>query len=146
MTTRAAIVAEARSFIGTPFLHQGRMKGVGVDCIGLVIEVARKLGMVAPDFDVNGYGREPDGTLLDQLAQHLSRTSEAEMKPGDVVVVRFAGDPQHVGIVSPYLYEGRRAIVHASSTIGGVIETRLLFGAQERAMKFVAAFSWPGVA
>jgi len=30
-TARQAIIAEARSWIGTPYLHHGRVKGVGVD-------------------------------------------------------------------------------------------------------------------
>jgi NlpC/P60 family putative phage cell wall peptidase len=30
------IVAEARSWIGTPYHHQASLKGVGCDCIGLV--------------------------------------------------------------------------------------------------------------
>jgi cell wall-associated NlpC family hydrolase len=29
---RAAVVAEARSWLGTPFHHQGRVKAAGVDC------------------------------------------------------------------------------------------------------------------
>lgn len=34
--TRAAIVAEARSWLGTPYRHQASLKGVGCDCLGLV--------------------------------------------------------------------------------------------------------------
>jgi len=39
--TRAAIVAEARSWIGTRYRHQGSLKGVGCDCLGLVRGVWR---------------------------------------------------------------------------------------------------------
>ncbi len=35
--TRAAIVAEARSWIGTPHRHQASLKDVGCDCFGLVL-------------------------------------------------------------------------------------------------------------
>ena len=38
---RAAIVAEARGWIGTPYRHQASLKGVGADCIGLVRGVWR---------------------------------------------------------------------------------------------------------
>src|SRR3569833_631271 len=39
--TRTAIVTEARSWIGTRYRHQGSMKGVGCDCLGLVRGVWR---------------------------------------------------------------------------------------------------------
>src|SRR4051812_32701629 len=39
--TRAAIVAEARDWIGTRYRHQASLKGVGCDCLGLVRGVWR---------------------------------------------------------------------------------------------------------
>ncbi|HXO72313.1 MAG TPA: peptidase P60, partial [Bradyrhizobium sp.] len=39
--TCAAIVAEARSWIGTRYCHQASLKGVGCDCLGLVRGVWR---------------------------------------------------------------------------------------------------------
>ncbi|NDC56413.1 MAG: hypothetical protein EBZ69_06345 [Alphaproteobacteria bacterium] len=34
--TRMDIVREAREWINTPFKHQGALKGVACDCIGLI--------------------------------------------------------------------------------------------------------------
>ena len=39
--SRQDIVAEARSWIGTPYRHQASLKGVGCDCLGLVRGVWR---------------------------------------------------------------------------------------------------------
>ena len=69
--TRQEVVREAREWLGTPFHHQAREKGVGTDCGGLVGGVAVALGIVPPDwwrdtFDPRwgGYGRQPaQGTL-----------------------------------------------------------------------------------
>lgn len=144
MSTRAAIVAEARGWLGTPFHHQARLKGVGVDCIGLVIGVARALALVPAAFDVGGYPRQPDGrTLVDTAARHMTRIDRTDMQPGDVVAVSFGGDPQHFGIVAPYTHGGL-SIIHAAGGGGHdrVIETRLMFS---RALQFVAAFRLPGV-
>lgn len=139
---RIDIVAEARTWLDTPFHHQARLKGVGVDCVGLVIGVARSLGLIAPDFDVAAYPRTPDGTSLMHLTdEHMTRISREAMQPGDVVVVAFAKDPQHLGILSDYRHGGF-SIIHAHSISGRVIETRLLFGTH---MKFVAAYALPGV-
>ena len=126
----------------TPFHHQARLKGVGVDCIGLVIGVARELALVAPDFDIAAYPRVPDGTtLLDTARLHMTEIDRAAMQAGDVVVVSFDKLPQHFGIVGDYRHGGF-SMIHAAGKIGRVIETRLMFSS---AMTFVAAFALPGI-
>ena len=130
-------VAIARRYIGTPFHHQGRVPGVGLDCVGVLICVARDLGLVTPDFDVTGYHRQPDGhELMRHLSAHLEPVAQTDMQPGDIVCVAFDKHPQHVGIVGDYRHGGL-SIIHAASKHGEVIETRLMF---TPAMRFVAAF------
>ena len=73
MTTRADVVAEARTWLGTKWIHQHRAKGQGVDCAGLIICVVRDLGLLSADFDINGYSRMPDGTLLAVCDEHMDR-------------------------------------------------------------------------
>ncbi|MFZ1680734.1 MAG: peptidase P60, partial [Rhizobiaceae bacterium] len=34
---RRIVVAEAERWIGTPYRHQGSTRGVGCDCLGLVL-------------------------------------------------------------------------------------------------------------
>ena len=142
--TRAQVVQEARKWLGTPFHHQARLRGVGVDCAGLVIGVARDLSLVPADFDVEAYPPSPDGkTLLRLVQMHMTVLAiDQAMSPGDVVVVRFGADPQHLGIVGDYRHGGL-SIIHAASDAGRVIETRLMF---HSAMHFVAAARLPGVA
>lgn len=145
MITRAEVVSEARSWLGTPYQHQARVKGIGVDCAGLLIGVARALGLVAPAFDVNGYARLPDGwSLIENCERHMQRTAPDAMRDGDAVVVRFDSEPQHFGLLAPYSHGGL-SIIHAASKHKRVIETRLLFGSGPRSMKFVGAYRLPGV-
>ena len=40
---RAAIVAAARGWLGTPYRHQASVRGEGADCLGLVRGVWREL-------------------------------------------------------------------------------------------------------
>lgn len=139
---RTDIVTAARTWIGTPYMHQARHKGVGVDCIGLVIGVARELQMVPAGFDVNGYSRVPDRVSLMRHAHlHMTLVSIDTMQEGDVVVVSFDRDPQHFGILATYR-PGVLSIIHAASHHGKVVEHRLMFS---RSMSFVAAFKLPGV-
>ena len=46
--TRADAVRVARTYIDTPFQHMGRLPGVGLDCAGVLVCVARELSLVAP--------------------------------------------------------------------------------------------------
>ena len=64
MSTHADAVRVARTYIGTPFHHMGRLPGVGLDCAGLLVCVARELKLVAPDFDTPAYAPTPDGTSM----------------------------------------------------------------------------------
>lgn len=139
------VVAAARGWLGTPFQHQQRTKGLAVDCAGLVIGVARELGLVPADFDVTHYPRQPDGvSLLRWCEEHMARIEQAAMRPGDVVVVAFDVRPQHLGIVGDYRHGGL-SMIHAyeHAMVHKVVEHRLMFS---QAMQFRAAYRLRGVA
>ncbi len=148
MTTvsRQALVQEARSWLGTPYHHQARLKGVGVDCAGLPVGCARTLGLVAPDFDVEPYPRRPDGvTLIAHCDRWATRVELVNMAVGDMVVFKIARWPQHIGILADWIHGGF-SVIHALGTADGkgrVVEHRLSAGFLDR---FVAAYRLPGVA
>jgi len=119
--TRADVVATARSWLGTPYVHQHRTKGHGVDCVGLIIGVARELALVAPDFDVNGYERAPDGsTMLAQCDLFMDRIFMDQLRPGHVLVYEFDRrlGPQHLGIVGDY-FDGGLSLIQALGKTNG---------------------------
>lgn len=127
MATRSEVVAEARTWLKTRWQHQARVKGVGVDCLNLVVAVALKLQLTDQpnlrweDFpEYQGYGRYPDGTLLLQgCDRFLNRIPMEQIQPADILVFQFTGTPQHFGIITqnPPLY-----MVHAYATARGVVE------------------------
>lgn len=104
--TPAAIAAEARAWIGTPYRHQASLKGVGCDCLGLVRGVWRALygaepespPPYAPDWAEAG-GRE---VLAQAASRHLQAVSIAEAACGDVLLFRWrTGLPaKHAGILT----------------------------------------------
>ena len=85
------------------FPSHDRIKGQAVDCIGVVVGVARSLGLTV--HDVKGYGRIPsNGQLQQGLEKHLMRVPNREMEAGDILLMRFSREPHHVAItlnVSP---------------------------------------------
>lgn len=110
------IVAAARKTLGMPFRHQGR-GAKGIDCVGVAAHVCDQLGI--PYIDRSGYARRPSGGLLESAIDHqpeLVRVPVSEIAEGDILVMRFSGDPQHVAI-----YAGG-TIIHALEKSGKVVE------------------------
>jgi NlpC/P60 family putative phage cell wall peptidase len=130
------IIATARTWLGTPWVHQGRLKGIGVDCGGLIIGVGRELGLL--DFDTQAYGRIPDGQRLRALCdEHLLAKPVSDIVPGDVLLMRFTRHPQHLAIVGdrgePF------SLIHAYADAGRCVE----HGADQKwRRRIVAAYSF----
>ncbi len=148
-STREQVVAEARSWLGTPFAHQGHVKGIGADCAGLVAGVAIALGLLPADWWQRdfaphaGYPRTPGAGLMPAVCRRFLRHLEPmHARPGDVLLLRFSTEPQHLGIVTPY-HLGGLAMIHAYSRSSAVVEHRL---ADVWRARVVAAFALPGVA
>lgn len=139
---RAAIVAEARRWIGTPYRHQASVKSVGADCLGLVRGVWR--GVVGEEPEAPP-GYTPDWaealgeeTLLGAARRHLREIAAGAAREGDVLLFRMAlGAPaKHAAVLS-----GEDRIVHAYWG-RAVCETRLVPWWRRR---IAAAFAFPGV-
>lgn len=115
---RLAVVAEARTYMGTKWQHQGRLKGVGVDCIGLI-------GMSALTCHVSGakdwwedrqfhnYGPSPREELIYRGCDlFMERVPVKEAGVGDVLIMSFGPVAQHFALISrPGNY-----IIHAYSS------------------------------
>ena len=116
------ILAAARQCLGTPFRHQGRLVGFGLDCAGLAVHVARQIGV--GHLDVSGYGRTPASGQLERSLDSqpcLERVALIEDRlPGDLLLMRFASDPQHLAILTD-----QQTIIHAYETVGQCCEHRL---------------------
>lgn len=119
---RSQVVEEARSFVNTPFHHQGRTKGVGVDCAGLIVLVGRGCGFKIEDAEPLNYSRYPFWSLrlLDALHKNLRPISLVEAREGSVVWFWIARPTlgQHLGILTS---DGR--MIHAWEQAGKVIES-----------------------
>lgn len=139
MVTGRQIVKEARTYIGTPFHHQGRLKGIGVDCVGLLTGVVKALGML--DYDNTTYSRDPDGaTLMNELKKVADEISIQTAAIGDVLVFWISSKtkkPQHLAIKT------EKGIIHTYAHVRKVVETSFDSVWTKR---LVAAFRMKGVA
>lgn len=134
MVDRNEIIRVARSWIGTRFHHQGRLKKDkndkgGVDCIGFVLGVADELdikykGIKLNNFDRNDYPKVPIGNQLkEEFSKYLDEIDISSVKTGDILMFKFDITPQHVGIVAK---EGADCnIIHCYMQARGVVEHKL---------------------
>jgi cell wall-associated NlpC family hydrolase len=141
-----AWIEAVRKCVGTPYVHQGRAVGVGMDCPGPLILPARETGIKPPDFDVHGYNADPDGkSLRKYLDEHLT-PEIGPLQAGRVVLCAWSRErmrPRHLGVITEAA--PRLMWVHADGyRHKKVIETRLVFGVD--GMHLVQAYSVPGVA
>ena len=146
----ADIVAEARSWVGTPYQHQAHLRGVGCDCGGLIGGVAVALGIVAADWWATvftphaGYARQPHGdSLVNVLDSFMPRIDPSDICAGCVVAMRFRRDPQHIAIVADHP-GGEWSMIHAlNAGLRQVVEHRI----DARWLKRIThAYTFPGVA
>jgi NlpC/P60 family putative phage cell wall peptidase len=115
------LVDEARGWLGTPFLHGGRVKGLGCDCAGLILGAARACGIVIEE--PPGYNRIIDPALvLAGVANCCAPIpfTALEAEPGDVLLFAWKGQAIHLGLAT-----GTGSFIHSYEVVGKVIETPL---------------------
>lgn len=127
------IVYEARRWIGTPYHHQAQLRGVGVDCVGLILGVGKALDIMGPDVDerfksFNGYSRVPNPARMRKgMETFLAPTDLPADKmppPGVVGWFQWRDDlPMHLAIIAEF--EGRATMIHSYLQIGKCVEHTL---------------------
>jgi cell wall-associated NlpC family hydrolase len=118
MTARQAVVQEARSWLGTPYHHHGRVKGVGVDCAQLLCAVFEACGLIA-HVDTGFYpvdwhlhrGEEMFSNSL--MPFGIQQPDAAPRAPGDVFVFRYGRTFSHGAILVDFDTEGRGLLIHS---------------------------------
>jgi NlpC/P60 family putative phage cell wall peptidase len=139
--TQAVLIA--RSWIGTPYIHQASQRAAGCDCLGLLRGVWRELYGQEPEV-TPAYTRdwsEPSGQerLWQAARRHLDEKPIENAAPGDVILFRMRDGSvaKHLGIqsqIGPY-----PAFIHAYCG-HGVVENTLT---EPWARRIVARFCFP---
>ncbi|MEL6102809.1 MAG: NlpC/P60 family protein [Pseudomonadota bacterium] len=122
--SRPEIVAEARNWIGTPYVHQMSVMGAGTDCLGLIRGIWRAVLGAEPELPP-AYSRdwsEPSGdeALWRAAQRHLLVCDAGAPDPGDVVLFRMKSGAvaKHLGVIGAaapiptfiHAYSGHRVV------------------------------------
>ena len=113
---RAAVVDEAKTWLRTPYHDMARVKGAGVDCGMLLLEVFERCGLIehvdigyyAPDF----YLHSSDPIYMKWVKTYTKEVNRQPL-PGDIVLYNFGRSPAHGVIVVEW-----PIIIHAYKRYG----------------------------
>lgn len=112
---RQAVVAEAQAWLRTPFHHEARIKGVGVDCLMFLAEVYEHAGVIphiAPPHYTPDWHMHRDIERYMQGLMQYAHEVEAPLL-GDVALFKFGRVFSHGAIVIEW-----PRVIHAYWAIG----------------------------
>jgi cell wall-associated NlpC family hydrolase len=118
---RAAIVAEARSWMGTPFVDCARVKGAGVDCAQFIAAVYERI--LGRPISIESYSpqwhlhRDEERYIQGLLDHGCREIGQAEVLPGDIALYKVGRCFSHGAIVLDWPKE----IIHAVKLQRGVV-------------------------
>jgi len=106
-------VERARALVGVPFKPQGRDPELGLDCVGLTLEVFGIRGAdIRRSYRLRGNRQdEIEGGLTGSFRRVSAR------RPGDLVLLAVAADQLHFAVLT------NRGFVHADARLRRVVET-----------------------
>lgn len=142
---RSQVAESALSYIGTPWVHQGRTKGVGVDCIGLLVGVASEVGLNFEDqTDYSPVPHDAKSHLIEGL-QHNNCSRTQECLPGNILLfcLMKAKMPSHCAILV-----GNGRMIHAMnyrSKSGKLHQVRAHVYANPWVSRTHSIWAYPGI-
>ena len=118
---RSAVIAEAVTWLRTPFRDRASCKGAGVDCCFL-IKAAYEASGVAPNLAISFYSpqimlhTDRETYIEGIIANGGHEVTEADVKPADIVLYKVGRIFGHGAIVVDWPHK----IIHATRLLNGV--------------------------
>lgn len=118
---QANVIAEAMTWQNTPYHHAANIKGVGVDCVMLLVEVFKARKMIPQDFDPRPYTRDwhlHNGVELYLGGIEFLADPVEFPEPGDIALFQFGRCISHGALVLEW-----PVVLHAYCNEGFVVQT-----------------------
>lgn len=139
---RAAVIAEARTWLATPYHDCAMVKGVGVDCAYLLKAVFEAVGLEAPieiePYSPQWYLHRSDELYLAKVLERAKEITLEEARPADVVLFKFGRCFAHGAIIVEW-----PRIIHAHKQSGIVTLADATTGVlADRERRFFTRRAW----
>lgn len=114
---RDKVVKVAYTWLRTPYHHHARIRGVGVDCATLLLEVYQEVGVIEP-IDPGYYSpqwnlNQHKELYLEWIRKYCKPIPYGTPKPGDIAMFRFGHTLSHSSIVIDW-----PLAIHATNGLG----------------------------
>jgi cell wall-associated NlpC family hydrolase len=117
---RQIVASEARTWLGTTWHHEARVKGAGVDCAQFLIAVYVATGLIAdfaPEhYPIDWHLHRDEPRFIAYLLEHADPVDVP--LPGDIAMFQFGRQSAHGAIVLDW-----PLIIHAYRDEGAVVMT-----------------------
>jgi lipoprotein Spr len=134
MVTGAEIVAEARTWVGVPWILRGRNRE-GVDCVGLCAVTAQALSI--PYTDDLRYGQYFNTAhMIDVLLETMAEVPRETAQTGDLFIMDVRGERMHTAFYD----KEAGTIIHAAAMYRKVVESQ-----GEKSASGQGALAWVAV-
>jgi NlpC/P60 family putative phage cell wall peptidase len=143
MATRQDIITESLTWLNTPWHHRACVKGIGVDCVHLLLGIAQALHLVEPAWQAPMYSQSfhfhVEHALVQATLEALGATPVplSTRQPGDILLFHFGLSCAHAAILLP-----DNRMIHAVKDQGRVLIVSL---AGHWLTRLRLAYTFPGV-
>lgn len=108
------LIAIARSWIDTPWMHNQCKKGLGVDCVNFIWAVAKEAGLQGSELPLR-YSRIAKYNEIESYLDGLFCQTDIII-PSNILLFKVSGFNNHVA------YATEKGMIHASMSWGKVVE------------------------
>ena len=104
--TRQQWLDEVATWEGTPYRWQGRTKGDGVDCWGIIVGSCQATGYFPGGWDYAAYSRRTNLAALSNevLPRWFDEVPATDLQEGDIVVWHHGVGTLHFGVLYSHEY------------------------------------------
>jgi cell wall-associated NlpC family hydrolase len=121
---RSEVCRIAKEWLGTPYRPHAELKGMGCDCSSFMLAVAKEAGLIPKETNFGQYDvhapflhRGADDIYIQGILRFCREITEAEVKPGDIVMYKVGRGFSHGAIV----IEWPNWVIHSTMAVNGVI-------------------------
>ena len=117
--TRDELIAQARTYLRVRWRHQGQHRDGGVDCVGLLVALARDFGMTV-QAPTNYHHHPSDALLLSTILDYCDEVPKDQRQAGDFLFFRNLSDGTwHMAIQTEH------GMIHSAAIYRMVVEHRI---------------------
>lgn len=97
--TRKEYIAAILTYLGSPHVHSGRIKGVAIDCVGLVICAFQEFDVEVAEDVLNYTTWDSFESMFNGIRNNATPRKKRERQAGDILVFRSEKMFNHIGVL-----------------------------------------------